>query len=251
MLVRLIALGALACAPEVSDNVGTLRDPAGTFGQGSAVIRDTVRPVRPALDYTPPALGTGEVDTGEPDPVDDGPQLLADSVAGFSDTQGANGWYYGYLEPDGANTFVEMPSYVAGGTDPGWYAALGGVYWTMMDASTMHPNGVVTTGGRQPVEQWAVRRWVSDVEGDVEITGHFAKLSVDGNSNGVAGYVFVDGAMDWAWYLEGWDNGGVDLDKVLSVHVGSTVDFVLDPWNADDRSDRSTFTAQIWSVPAE
>ena len=43
----------------------------------------------------------------------------------------------------------------------------------------------------------------------------------------------------------------MDLDKVLSVTAGSTVDFVLDPWNADDRSDRSTFTAQIWSVPAE
>ena len=137
-----------------------------------------------------------------------------------------------------------------GGTDPGWYAELGGVYWTMMDASTMHPNGVTTTGGRQPVEQWAVRRWVSDVEGSIDVNGHFAKLSIDGESNGVGGYIFVDGEMSWAWYLEGWDDAGVDFAKTFEVHPGSTIDFMLDPWEADDRSDRSTLTAQIWSVPS-
>lgn len=249
MLVRLFALGAVACAPELagSDLVGT--DPEAVDGSVEALVLPGDLPGLPAQGGVPSLLGHGQGggDTAE-EPV---PVLLADSVAEFSAVQGDNGWWYGYLEPAGANHFVEMPSFVAGGADPGWYAGTGGVYWTMMDAATMHPNGLVTTGGRQPMEQWAVRRWISEVEGDVQLTGHFAKLSVDGESNGVAAYVFVDGVMVWAWYLEGWDDAGVDLDKVVPVAAGSSVDFVLDPWNADDRSDRSTFTAQVWTVPAE
>ncbi|MSQ01052.1 MAG: hypothetical protein EXR71_04040 [Myxococcales bacterium] len=177
-----------------------------------------------------------------------GPTLLADSVAEFSDEQGKDGWSYGYVEPARANSFVPMNDYVAGGADPGWYAALGGVYWTMADAETMHPNGTITTGGRQAVEQWAVRRWTSEVSGEVRITGHFAKLSVDGTSNGVAGYIFIDGVMSWAWYLEGWDDTGIDFDKVLTVAEGSDVDIVIDPWEGDDRSDRSVLTAQVWTL---
>jgi hypothetical protein len=176
------------------------------------------------------------------------PELLADSVAEYGPAQGGQGWSYGFMEPEGAGTFEEMPSYVAGGADPGWYAGVGGVYWTMMDAESMHPNGETTTGGRQPVDQWAVRRWVSDVAGEIDVTGVFAKVSVDGESNGVAGYIYVDDVLSWAWYIEGWDDKGVAYTKRLTVEEGSTVDFVLDPWEADDRSDRSRFTAQVWSV---
>ncbi len=252
MLVRLFALGAVACAPEVSSGVTALEDADGA--SGSVVIPDGEPPSfgSAGLHLTPPS-GGGDTAEDTAEAVVDPPvsELLADSVAEFSGEQGRDGWYYGYLEPGGANTFVEMPSYVEGGADPGWYAGTGGVYWTMMDASTMHPNGVTTTGGRSPVEQWAVRRWISEVDGQIEVKGHFAKLSVDGTSNGVAAYVFIDGEMDWAWYLEGWDDGGVDYDKVLTVAEGSTVDIVLDPWKADDRSDRSTLTAQVWSVIEE
>lgn len=247
MLVRCIALFAIACAPDISGQVNGLVDPAGTPGDTWVVVPGNEGPEVPSIVASGlTGIPLGEDDTGE---AVEGPELLADSVADFSAVQGRSGWTYGYLEPEGANTFIEMVNYVEGGADPGWYAALGGVYWTMMDASTMHPNGVVTTGGRQPVEQWAVRRWVSEEAGEIEVKGHFAKLSVDGESNGVAAYVFVDGVMTWAWYLEGWDDTGIDYDKVLTVGAGSTVDFVLDPWQADDRSDRSTFAGQVWSVP--
>jgi hypothetical protein len=206
---------------------------------------------------TADSADTGLGDSGEPDsggdtgPGDTGDsgepaeEVLADSVSGFSNTQGENGWYYGYVEPDFADSFVEMPTFNEGGADPGWYAAAGGQYWTFIDADTMHPNGETTTGGRDPVEQWAVRRWVSTVDGDVHLTGHLAKLSVDGETNGVNGYVFVDGVMRWAWFIEGWDDVGVDIDKTITVAVGSTVDFTLDPVDSDDRSDRSYFTGTI------
>ncbi len=240
MLVRLFAMAMTACAPDVElSGLAEFDDPVDEPEELLIVVTDE------ELVAAPYDLGRRV----EPRVEEAEPELLADSVTEFSGVQGENGWWYGYIEPAGSNTLALMPSYVEGGTDPGWYAQLGGVYWTMMDASTMHPNGVTTTGGRTPVEQWAVRRWVSDVEGTVDVVGHFAKLSVDGESNGVGGYIFVDGVMSWAWYLEGWDDGGVDFAKTFEVHPGSTVDFMLDPWEADDRSDRSTLTAQVWSVP--
>lgn len=240
MRVLWLVVGMTACAPEVeSQMLGLGVDPEPAAGQGLAVLpgeeggelRVDLGLDRARVDLTAPA---GEV-------------LVADSVTEFSDEQGRDGWSYGYLEPAAGGDVWEMPAFNAGGPDPGWYAAMGGVSWTMMDATTMHPNGVITTGGRQPVEQWAVRRWTSEVTGEVRVTGHFAKVSVDGESNGVAAYVYVDGELRWAWYLEGWDDVGVDYEKRLTVLEGSTVDFVLDPWEADDRSDRSTFTAQVWA----
>ena len=80
---------------------------------------------------------------------------------------------------------------------------------------------------------------------DEVFQGHLAKLSVDGDSSGVAGYIHVDGVTRWAWYIEGWDDVGTDVDKVVTVNVGSTVDFLLDPWESNDLSDRSYFYATI------
>jgi hypothetical protein len=240
MLVQLFVLGGIACAPDVAGvDVQTPDvDEGGLTVDGLADSGGVVRDF--GLDQ-PRWGGLGTA-------VEDGPELLADSVLQYGPDQGGQGWSYGYLEPKGAAEFVEMPTWVTGGADPGWYAGVGGVYWTMVDAGSMHPNGETTTGGRQPVEQWAVRRWTSDVTGEIDVTGQFAKLSVDGESNGVAAYIYVDDVLVWAWYLEGWDDTGVTYTKRLSVEQGSIVDFALDPWEADDRSDRSRFTAQMWSV---
>ncbi len=241
MRVLLLVVGGVACAPvDVTiDQTGLLVEPSEERGEGFVELPDEEQSGPLPFEVGPGInLGGQAAD----------PTLLADSVAEFSKEQGENGWSYGYIEPALANTFVPMSAYVEGGADPGWYAQLGGVFWTMADADTMHPNGTVTTGGRHAVEQWAVRRWESEVSGDVRMTGQFAKLSVDGTSNGVAAYIFIDGVMSWAWYLEGWDDTGIAFDKVLRVGEGSQVDFVLDPWEGDDRSDRSVFTAQVWAI---
>ena len=241
MLAGLIAIVGLGCAPEGEMNgLAAEQDPGG--GGLDAELRGNESPNWALAESE--GKEWGFVGT----PVEEEPELLADSVTEYSPVQGERGWTYGYLEPGGTGTFAEMRTYVAGGADPGWYAGAGGVYWTMMDAESAHPNGETTTGGREPVEQWAVRRWTSDVAGEVDVTGQFAKLAVDGESNGAAAYIYVDGVLSWAWYIEGWDDKGVDYVKRLVVAEGSTVDFVLDPWQADDRSDRSRFTAQIWTV---
>jgi hypothetical protein len=246
MLTAFITLGVLACASEPGPEAADIGiDPAS--GVSIAVPTDDAPQEADIHALTEGNNRLSGLAEGDPDDVNPEPDLpLADSVAEFSSVQGKDNWFYGYYEPDTDSAFHEAGTFVSGGADPGWYAGAGGVTWTFLDAETMHPNGEVTTGGREPVEQWAVRRWVSEVEGDIRITGHLAKYWVDGASGGVAGYVFVDGEMVWAWYIEGWDDGGTDIDKVVTVAHGSTVDFALDPWESDDRSDRSLFTATIW-----
>jgi hypothetical protein len=246
MLTAFVALGVFACAiAPVSETEEPLReDPVDNPGFGT-LTADVVDDGDSESDFEFPEEVSRLSGLA---PVEEEPEPLADSVAEFSSVQGRDSWWYGYFQPDSDADFHQAGTYIEGGADPGWYAGAGGQTWTFLDAETMHPNGETTTEGREPVEQWAVRRWVSEVDGDIEITGHLAKYWVDGTSSGIAGYIYVDGAMVWAWYLEGWDNAGIDFDKVVAVHAGSTVDFALDPWESDDRSDRSVFTATIYAV---
>lgn len=244
MLGASLALWIVACAPETDlslDATGLGSDEESAF---AADFPDDDGGGR-EFDFQPTPFGGLPERPVVPDQTDSG-QPVADSMAQFTSVQGMHGWFYGYIEPDNANTFTEAEVYVSGGADPGWYALPDARTWTFMDATTMHPNGEITTQGREAVEQWAARRWVSTYEGNVRISGDLAKFYVDGTSSGIAGYIFVDGVMVWAWYLEGWDESGISFDKSVALSLGSTVDFVLDPWESDDRSDRSMFTAQIY-----
>lgn len=244
MLSALATLTFIACAP-TTESAPLVVENSPLAGVAQGFLPDSTEGLTVRL--TPAADVSSLVNPEVPDPPMP-PDAIADSAAQFTSVQGMYGWYYGYLEPEGANAFVEASTYVSGGADPGWYALPDGQTWTFLDAETMHPNGEITTGGRESLEQWSVRRWVSTVEATVSIEGELAKYYVDGDSSGVAGYVYVDDVLVWAWYLEGWDDAGVAFDKQVDIKVGSTVDFVLDPWESDDRSDRSWFTAQIFPV---
>ena len=130
-------------------------------------------------------------------------ELLADSVSDFSGTQGANSWYYGYyagaLTPA---TFTLFPTFDPNfatnegnsydGGPGGWYLQWGpGGYWTSLWPNGGHPNGTDGNQGRAPVEQWAVRRWVSDVSGEITISGLMASL----NGSPMMVSVLVDGDL--------------------------------------------------------
>ena len=137
-------------------------------------------------------------------------QVHADSVADFSGIQGHNNWYYGYYDKthdaDGVynpvKDFVLMPQYKSNGSvsyysnGPAWYASDGQV-WTSLWANGSTGNGLITSYGRQSTDQFAIRRWVSDFTGTINISGNLAKLDTDPNpsSNGIVGYVTVDGKL--------------------------------------------------------
>jgi len=186
--------------------------------------------------------------------------VLADSVSDFSDVQGQGNWYYGFYDKTNdpnhqyavtdfqlMTQFLSSHSLSAFGTGSAWYVE-DGTYFTSLWASGGHPNGLATSGGRSTVEHFAIRRWVSDFAGPVTISGFLSKLDTAGE-NGIAGRIVVDGVFEYGQFIAGTDGVGVTYSVNSDVAVGSTVDFFIDAWMANDLSDSTTFTATIVGDP--
>jgi hypothetical protein len=188
--------------------------------------------------------------------------ILANSVADFGDTQGANGWFYGYYDKTADSDFVydyqtdfrlmsqyrqnhQLSAFASG---PAWEVQ-DGVYFTELWANGGHGNGTTTSGGRRQEQQFAVRRWVSDYVGNVDIAVHLAKIDGNPTSNGVAGRVIIEGNQVRWDYVSGTDLTGITYTLSATVHVGDRIDLMLDPWAANDWGDSSIFTAQITATP--
>jgi hypothetical protein len=164
--------------------------------------------------------------------------VVADSVNEYSGTQGQSNWYYGYFAPATSMAFLMMTHF-----DVDTWHVLDGTYWTRLDKMGGHPNGTTTCCNRQPVEQWAVRRWVSTVAGSVTISGDLA--SIDPNSwNGIIGHIIVDGVEVWSRVTTP-QTVTTAYQITASLRVGSTVDFAIDPNQGQDYSDATRFTIVI------
>lgn len=177
---------------------------------------------------------------------------IADSVSDYSGVQGQGGWYYGYY--DGAfvpSGFVQMNTYNAASYPGAWVENFDGpvaLYWTSLSALGGHPNGVITSGGRNTVEQWAVRRWVSDVSGTITVAGNISDLNGAGG-NGVIGHIFVNGNEVFQAVVENGDAVGNNYFLTTKVKAGDTIDFAIDPRAGNDAADSTKFTATISAVP--
>ena len=167
---------------------------------------------------------------------------VADSFADFSGTQGANNWYYGYyqagnLSPSG---FIQLPLYVDTLSGGIWY--IGDNYFTSLDKAYGHPNGPISNrpGG---TEHWAVRRWISEVDGQITISGTFDDANKGGGGDGVTGYIYVDGQIV---YTQTSNNPTTPFSYSIAISIaqGSIVDFAASPrgWDGDDTYE---FTAVI------
>ncbi len=163
---------------------------------------------------------------------------IANSQTEFSGLQGHKNWYYGYYDgPFTSSDFQQMTQFSGA-----WFTQYG-TYWTFISGNGGHPNGVITGGERTPVEQWAVRRWVSEIDGEIQIYGNLAKADLGGN--GVVGHIFVDGVEVWSQSLAGTDGTGFNYQITTKVNRNSVVDFAIDPKDANDGGDSTSFTARI------
>ena len=166
------------------------------------------------------------------------PQLMvvADSVRGFSDTQGKCGWSFGYL-PQGLEPFTLLTVYVpADGTSPGWAASTSRPPWLNITSTEQHPNGVPLS--------WIDRRWTSTVRGRIAIRGHVAKLDAGATGDGVVASIRLAGAEVWRKQVAFDDTRGEDFALTGEVEVGTTIDFIIAP-RVTDGHDTTTFTAVI------
>jgi hypothetical protein len=236
-MVRLVSFATLwlsmlgACTPEV--------ELARPFPSGGAAGAE-------AMGGSGNQGNAGE--GGEP-PSAPPPRVLADSVSDFTLTQGRYGWYYGFDSGElGSFSLLTRTSVIrtfkppSGDRWEGW--SRDERLWTQIFRLGAHPNGTESSLPSYSQLERAVRRWVSDYEGDIVITGELAKIDLVG-SNGVQGLVYVDGVQVYTATIDGDDQAGVIYEVRASVRVGSTVDFVLDPREGADHHDLSRFTGVI------
>ena len=129
-------------------------------------------------------------------------------------------------------------------TVPSWSVQPGiGGFYTSLNSNGGHPNGTITSGGRQAVEHWAVRRWISDVIGQVIVTGNIAKADTVGSGTGISGHIFLDNTEVFTQHIATADGIGVNYSLLLNVTVGTTIDFAIDPFQSNDLNDSTRFTA--------
>lgn len=188
-------------------------------------------------------------------------QVVADSIRGFSGEQKANGWSYGYwdytadsdksydqatdfqlLRHFGTDPINQLSSRPELGTGKLW-TLQDGAYYTSLWAGGGHPHGAMELGQHAQVEHWAVRRWVSTVDGPVTISGHAAKVLATNWGGGVQTRIVVDGATVFSAAI---DNRGTKYSVNATLRSGSLVDFLIGPGLPDAYAIGVTeFTATI------
>ena len=174
---------------------------------------------------------------------------VADSRQDWSadGTQGTNGWTYGIYNftSDGDATYQagDFQPFLRDGTNTisdtnHWNGTLfrliaSGAPWAELGQENVHPNG---TGSAPNVELWVIRRWTSDVAGDVAITWHTRETNLGGT--GVTGIVYVNGAAVDARPVMGGDGVGFIRTVHTTLAVGDAVDLALNPVGyTGDRAD--------------
>ena len=184
--------------------------------------------------------------------------ILANSVTEFSSTQGRSNWFYGYWEKksdangiyDPVNDFVAFPRGTGNtlsktnywnGSRWDWPSPANPP-WTELTSTGGNPSG--DNGDPLLAVHWAIRRYVSETNGPLRITGTLASYSTNGTcGDGIIGRIFVDGVEVFQRTLFGQSHG---YSVVVNANLGSLIDFIIDPGAAnDDQCDTATFTAVI------
>jgi hypothetical protein len=179
-------------------------------------------------------------DTIPPNPTQP-PVAVADSIADWTTTgtQGQNGWFYGYYDVrfdaplnggDGVYGAGDFQPFLRNGTNTlspanNWDGskfdlAANVAPWTELSSGGGHP--AANGQGEQSVH-WAIRRWVSDVSGQTQITGSFFN---GGAGDGDVGRVFLNGVQVYSGLTDGL---AAAFNLSLNLAVGDVLDFAADP----------------------
>lgn len=167
---------------------------------------------------------------------------VADSISGFSDKQGANGWSYGYWDrtadadkrysqttdfqllrhfgDDPINGLSRHPDFTTGKL----WTLQDGRYYTALWAEGGSANGTTKLAPQAKVEHWAVRRWVSSVNGPVTISGQAAKIMNWGDVDSGQAHIVVDGATVFSAATH---QRSTNYSVSVIVHAGSLIDFLI------------------------
>lgn len=193
-------------------------------------------------------------------------EIVADSISGFSGTQGANGWSYGYWNrtADTDKSYSQATDFQLlryFGSDPinglssrsdfttgKLWILEDGRYYTALWAEGGSANGTTKSAAQAKVEHWAVRRWVSTVNGPVTISGHAARILDWGDVDSGQAHIVVDGATVFSTATH---RSGTNYSVNVAVHTGSLVDFLITagPPETGGAFGPVKFTATIRAAP--
>jgi hypothetical protein len=155
---------------------------------------------------------------------------ITDSTAAFSLQQGGYGWHYGYFMGDDT-TFTPLKETRVTDWKEEWIGNFHSLFITNVD---QHPS----KSDNQPVS--AVRRWMSSVDGNVQVTAHF-KVGLTGD--GVRVRVLADGQVLHSATLSRGTSIAADFSFTRSVKTGTVLDFAVDPGAAADIDNDATQVA--------
>jgi len=171
-------------------------------------------------------------------------QPIADSANDFSGVQGQRNWYYGFYDAQHAQPvspvdFQLLPTFTSGinAGNEYWHGLEGpGGFFTLIRATRVHPNGWITSGGRQQVDQWAVRRWVSPLTGSIHVTASFSDLNTM-CGNGILAHVYTGNTEVWSRVVDSAVERIYEAD--IAVVPGMNIDFAVDPFDSWDGCDNT------------
>jgi hypothetical protein len=149
---------------------------------------------------------------------------LAEWPGDFSSTQGIDNWYYLYTintDYNASETELQIPWNATSST----YEGSDGL---SVRSGQVCPGNVYAPGFKYS----PVLRWVSDVNGDIHLTGTFQKVvgteDDPAHIDGILGIVRVNGIEKWNVSISGSDTESHPFDIVVpGVKVGDDVDFVV------------------------
>jgi hypothetical protein len=182
---------------------------------------------------------------------------IANSESEFSGTQGQGGWFYGYWDkkadangiyepgdfiqfPRGTGNQLNSTNYFNGSV---WMFPLpNNPPFTMLSGKGGFPSA--ENGNPANPIHWPIRRYVSETNGPLRITGTIACQSSNGIcGDGIIGRIFVDGVEVWNKHVF-YESLGYSV--IVDANPGSIIDFAIDPGDGNnDVCDSTTFTAVI------
>lgn len=193
--------------------------------------------------------------------------LVADSIADFSGVQGGGGWSYGFFNrtadaDDSYQATDFTPFALFNGTSwkasegPGGQLGANNTQFLNINALGGHPTGIGPADpqfGAQDAIIWAMRRYVSEVDGPITLAYDLHKLNTNPAGGGITGRIFVDGLEVFTQFLAAADGVGFVDTLALNVGIGTVIDFAIDPTGvvnggdnaASARADGSQFSARI------
>jgi hypothetical protein len=150
-------------------------------------------------------------------------RIHADSLHDFAQEQDVKGWRYGYIVSANGKPYdpkaVEWMKWEEGADSAlAWRGPKGYSNLVIAEGGT-HPSA----GKGNPV--WTVRRWTSDVDGELHLVAKASRTSTQGD--GTECKVFVDGIEVYSKLLA--PGGKETVDQNITVQKGSRVDFVITP----------------------